>query len=495
MPRRRSTVAGRTLGFLAAGVAALVVIVAATVWLAVRTTDHAAEVRAAQQVRAVASSMLSLLLDAETAQRGFLITGQEEYLEPYEAARSRLAADLDTLRQRAADGSESAQRIAELSRLIDDKLAELARTIGLARSGERDAAVAIVRSDRGKAVMDQIRGVIGPLITRSDQRVLQRLGELQGAARILAWTTAVGAVLILAFAAAASATVLRYTRELAAARGEVETLNRDLEQRVAERTADLSRANDEIQRFAYIVSHDLRSPLVNIMGFTSELEIGNEALKRLVGEESPDAATVEAARVAANQDLPEAVGFIRASTAKMDRLINAILKLSREGRRELMPRSVDLGRLVASTVAAVQHQVESAGARIEVEGRFPTIVSDRLALEQVMGNLLDNALKYLDPGRPGLVSVRAEEAHGRVRVTVEDNGRGIDPRDHERIFELFRRSGAQDRPGEGIGLAHVRATVRRLGGDITVRSRLGEGASFRLDLPMTLPRSDLTGRE
>ena len=495
MPRLGSKFARRTLGFFLAGVAALAVIVGATVWLAIRTTDHAEEVRRARLVRTQASSTLNGLLDAETAQRGFLLTGEDKYLEPYETIRPRLAKDLEILRQLLADGPATPAQLEGLASLVDQKLGELAQTIAMAKAGDHDGALAIVRSDRGKAVMDRIRGIIGPLIGWADERTLQSLADLNTAARTLAWTTAVGSLLILTFAVAAALTVLRYTRELATARSEVETLNRELEQRVAERTADLTRANDEIQRFAYIVSHDLRSPLVNIMGFTSELEIGNEALKRLVGEESPDAATVEAARVAANQDLPEAVGFIRASTAKMDRLINAILKLSREGRRELMPRSVDLGRLVASTVAAAQHQVESAGARIEVAGRFPTIVSDRLALEQVMGNLLDNALKYLDPGRPGLVSVRAEEAHGRVQVTVEDNGRGIDPKDHERIFELFRRSGAQDRPGEGIGLAHVRATVRRLGGDITVRSRLGEGASFRLDLPMTLPRSDLTGRE
>ena len=495
MWHRGSAFVRRSLAFVVAGVAALLVIVVATMWLAVRTADHAAGVRDSQLMRARAASVLGLLTDAETAQRGFLITGEEQYLEPYQASRSRLAGELDGLRQLTADAGDAPARMDELTRLANDKLAELARTIELARSGDRAAAIAIVRSDQGKVLMDQIRGVIGPLITRSDQHVLQRLGGLNAAARTLAWTTAVGAVLILLFATAAALTVLRYTRELATARSEVETLNRDLEQRVAERTADLSRANDEIQRFAYIVSHDLRSPLVNIMGFTSELEVGTAALQRLVAEEQPDAAAIEAARVAATRDLPEAVGFIRASTGKMDRLINAILKLSREGRRELVPRSVDLGRLVASTVAAVQHQVESAGARIEVRGRFPTIVSDRLALEQVMGNLLDNALKYLDPGRPGEITVRAEEARGRVQITVSDNGRGIDPKDHERIFELFRRAGAQDRPGEGIGLAHVRAMVRRLGGDITVRSRLGEGASFRLDLPKTLPKSDLTGTE
>jgi signal transduction histidine kinase len=259
-----------------------------------------------------------------------------------------------------------------------------------------------------------------------------------------------------------------------------------LERRVAERTSALARANDEIQRFAYIVSHDLRAPLVNIMGFTKELEVGTAALQKFVAAGSAETADLtEAAQTAANDDLPEAVRFIRASTAKMDTLINAILKMSREGRRELNLEPVDLEKLFASTAASVRHQVDEAGARFELAARAPTIVSDRVALEQIFGNLVDNAVKYLSPDRPGVIKVQVKETD-RVQITVTDNGRGIAPQDHERIFELFRRSGAQDRPGEGIGLAHVRALVRRLGGDITVQSQLGEGAAFQVSLPKSL---------
>ena len=109
------------------------------------------------------------------------------------------------------------------------------------------------------------------------------------------------------------------------------------------------------------------------------------------------------------------------------------------------------------------------------------IVSDRLALEQIFGNLIENALKYLDQAaRPD--QMRASPRR-RVSIEIADNGRGIDPRDHGRIFDLFRRSGAQDQPGEGIGLAHVRALGHRLGGTITVESALGLGATFRVHCP------------
>ncbi len=108
----------------------------------------------------------------------------------------------------------------------------------------------------------------------------------------------------------------------------------------------------------------------------------------------------------------------------------------------------------------------------------------------MFGNLIDNAVKYLKPGRPGRIIVRSVRAGSRVTIEVQDNGRGIAPQDHERIFELFRRSGVQDQAGDGIGLAHVRALVRRLGGDITVESTLGEGSTFRVRLPRTLSISD-----
>jgi signal transduction histidine kinase len=116
-------------------------------------------------------------------------------------------------------------------------------------------------------------------------------------------------------------------------------------------------------------------------------------------------------------------------------------------------------------------------------GALPSIVSDRLALEQIFSNLLDNALKYRKKDVPGRVEVRGRSTASQLIYEVEDNGRGIDPKDHERVFDLFRRAGEQDRPGEGIGLAHVRALVRRLGGNMSLKSELGQGSTFVVALP------------
>ncbi|MGY4288590.1 signal transduction histidine kinase [Bradyrhizobium sp. LM2.7] len=115
---------------------------------------------------------------------------------------------------------------------------------------------------------------------------------------------------------------------------------------------------------------------------------------------------------------------------------------------------------------------------------MPDIVSDRLALEQIFSNLIDNAIKYLKAGVPGAITVCGRTKFGYAIFEVTDNGRGIDPKDHQRIFDLFRRAGTQDKPGQGIGLAHVRALVRRLGGTMSVSSELNVGSTFTVTLPI-----------
>lgn len=483
MPLFASSFARRTIAFLAAGVLALLGIVGASAWLSVRTAQHAEEAVAEREIRALTTSLLAATIDAETGQRGYLLTGEARYLGPFERAQPRLRGDLANLRERVGKDPAQLAAVNELAKVLDAKMAELTETIEQAKAGQRDAAIRTVLSDRGRLLMENARSQLARLISTAEGRVAARLQAVNDGAEILAWVTATGSLLIVLFAAAASWTVVTYTRELVAARVELQGLNAGLEERVAERTEALTRANDEIQRFAYIVSHDLRSPLVNIMGFTSELEAAMKTVGPFV---AGDATLAERARAATEEDIPEALRFIRASTGKMDGLINAILKLSREGRRELRPESVDLVALFKNAAASVRHQTDEVGAEIVVPSSAPAVVSDRLAMEQVVGNVVDNAVKYLAHDRPGRIVITAGETARRVHIDITDNGRGIAEQDHERIFELFRRAGAQDRPGEGIGLAHVRALVRRLGGDITVQSELGRGTTFRIELPRRL---------
>jgi signal transduction histidine kinase len=300
-----------------------------------------------------------------------------------------------------------------------------------------------------------------------------------------------GAAMIILIGGLSVALVQRNARQREAARNELAVMYANLERIVEYRTSDLTEANEEVQRFAYIVSHDLRSPLVNIMGFTSELETLRQEIFDQVGKLSAQLLELNAQAAAAEaegaidrlgKEFDEAIGFIKTSIGNMDRLINAVLKLSREGRRQFDPQALDMDRLVDGLVRNVAHRVEELGATISV-GRLPEVESDRLALEQIFANLIDNALKYRRKETPLRIEIsgRANATHAIYEVT--DNGRGIDSRDHTRVFELFRRSGPQDRPGEGIGLAHVRALVRRMGGSMGLTSVLGQGSTFTVTLP------------
>ncbi len=281
------------------------------------------------------------------------------------------------------------------------------------------------------------------------------------------------------------AKVVERTTDLIRAQRQLRDTNRNLEAMVEARVAELKLANDEIQRFAYIVSHDLRAPLVNVLGFTSELDALRGDLAAFlheVAERAPDLVTSDR-RIAIETDLPEALGFIRASTQKMDRLINAILKLSREGRRKLTPEPIDVAALVEAQGKSLSRQLAARDAKLLIEGDLPPLNSDRLAVEQIFGNLIENAVKYLAAGRPGRVAVSGRADGAWLHYAITDNGRGIEAKDLERIFELFRRSGEQDTAGEGIGLAYVRNLGRRLGGNVTVSSDYGIGSTFTVSLP------------
>lgn len=320
-----------------------------------------------------------------------------------------------------------------------------------------------------------------------EQRLLSTRTDQQQVAVSRFWIVLplVGGLLVLV-AVASVLSIRRFTSELARSKDELQAMNEGLEDAVQVRTRDLQRANEEIQRFAYIVSHDLRSPLVNVMGFTAELDTSRKLLEKLIDdaeEKAPELLTNDI-KLAAREDLPEAIGFIRSSTQRMDRLINAILRLSREGRRALAPEMLDTTAIVQNAIDAIRHRIDEVGADVRIEGTLPAVQCDRVAFEQILSNLIENAIKYAAPGRAGEVRVRGSASLGRATFDVIDNGRGISPHDHERIFDLFRRSGVQDQPGEGIGLAHVRALAHRLGGTVDVESELDKGATFKVILPV-----------
>lgn len=445
-----------------------------------RTVEHA------QLMRRASRTTLIAMLNAETAQRGFLLTGRSDFLQPYRDAKAEIEPALAFLDEGAAQDPTLKATVEPIHRLADQKWAEMERTVTLAQQGRIGQSIQSVRSGEGMRYMNELRVAVDAFDALKSARIAERRQASERFGILTVTMNAIAGLLMIVLALLSAWMVRRYVSEIQTARMTLDAANAGLEDKVRERTGDLMRANEEIQRFAYIVSHDLRAPLVNVMGYTSELEqagkVVNQAIEAAEKTRVVDPDVVTAVR----EDMPEAIGFIRASTEKMDRLINAILKLSREGRRNLAPETLDMTAMAQAVADSVHHQTEASGARIEVQA-LPTIESDRLSMEQIVGNLIDNAVKYLDSSRPGEIVVSGEDVPGGwVVYRVADNGRGIAPRDHERIFELFRRSGKQDRSGEGLGLAFVRNSVRRIGGTIDVESELGKGSTFLLKFPKRL---------
>jgi PAS domain S-box-containing protein len=262
------------------------------------------------------------------------------------------------------------------------------------------------------------------------------------------------------------------------------TESKRAEERLQRYSAELAETNEELKRFTYIVSHDLRAPLLSLKGFASELRFSLDTIRRPAEALLASLPEVERAAVAQalHESVPEALGFIESSVTRMDHLIAALLRLSRVGYREFHMEELDTGALLQDTLRTLAHQIESRKVQLTV-GPLPHVVSDRTALEQVFSNLMNNAVVYLDPGRPGQIEVSAEETAEAFVFHVRDNGRGIAEEDMDKVFAPFRRAGPQDVPGEGMGLAYVRALLHRLGGRIECQSQPGVGTTFSFTLP------------
>jgi signal transduction histidine kinase len=480
---------------LSAGFLVLVAISAASVLFVNKARDDGGWVVHTLEVENQTDALLLEIQRAESGARGYLLTKGPEFLAQHETAVSRIIPDLDKLNDLSKDNPVQVANIKRLRGAIETRLGQFALEMNFAKQNEPEKATALVLEAAGGDTTSTIRDAASAMHEEEAQLFALRTDNADRSQKLASTVTIAGSGLVIALAGISIFLVRRESQARDEAEARLRDNNLNLEATVDERTADLREANDEIQRFAYIVSHDLRSPLVNIMGFTSELEeLRNDIFRRIAALAQVAPETVPALAADAepelegqdqhlSSDFSEALGFIKSSIAKMDRLITAILNLTREGRRRFEPVRVDTRELIEGIVKTLAHQADEAKAEIRI-APLPPVVSDRLALEQIFSNLIDNAIKYLRPGVPGEIAVRGRTKLGFAVFEISDNGRGIDSKDHQRIFDLFRRAGTQDKPGQGIGLAHVRALVRRLGGTMTVSSELHHGSTFTITLPI-----------
>ena len=246
--------------------------------------------------------------------------------------------------------------------------------------------------------------------------------------------------------------------------------------------AELAEKTKELEQVIYLTSHDLRSPLVNIQGFSKELD---EALKKFYAVlnkiDIPPALRKKLASTM-NGDLAKSLQYIIASSAKMDSLLSGLLKLSRMGRDTLRIKKLDMSKLISKVISSFEFQIKEVDATVKVE-ELPPCYGDETQIDQVFSNLVGNALKFLDPKRRGVIRVSGKEEKEQAVYCVEDNGIGIAEKDKDAIFEMFRKLNPDDKRGEGLGLTIVRKILDRHGGKVWVESEPGKGSKFYVSLP------------
>jgi PAS domain S-box-containing protein len=279
-------------------------------------------------------------------------------------------------------------------------------------------------------------------------------------------------------------------------------LNASLEDRVARRTAELERTNRELEDrrrenelFVYSVSHDLRSPLVNLQGFSEELRRSCQDLRELMADSKVPAPIRERGAAIVDSDIAEAVQYINSAVTRLGNIIAALLRLSRAGRIEYQPQMVDMQTLMQQVVTSHGLEISHTEAEVTLSELLPAWC-DAGAIEQVFANLLQNALCYRAAGRKATIKLgmaaadkvcpdaanRRGDPETMRTYYLSDNGLGIPAALHRKVFQAFQRFHPQAGSGEGIGLTLVRRVVERNGGQIWFESEEGIGTTFYVSL-------------
>jgi two-component system, chemotaxis family, sensor kinase Cph1 len=255
------------------------------------------------------------------------------------------------------------------------------------------------------------------------------------------------------------------------------------EEQLIKIAAELAEKNKELEAIVYTVSHDLRSPLVNVQGFGKQLQRACDTITAAADAAGENGAVpVEKLKQPTRVAIPQALRFINAGVAKMEALLAGLLRYSRLGRVALTIKPINMNGMISEVLAAMKFQLDEARVEVRVE-TLPVCEGDAVQTSQVFSNLIDNALKYRDPARPLRIHIRGAVRDGQAVYEIADNGVGIAPQHQAKVFEIFHRLNPDTTAGEGLGLTIAQRVLERQRGRIWVESESGKGSTFFVSLP------------
>jgi two-component sensor histidine kinase/CHASE3 domain sensor protein len=442
MPISSRFVVNSTIFLLAVGFLALIGIIAMTVWLGENAQRYADDTNRSREVRVSAVELRNAVQSAEASQRGFLVGGNEIYLAPYASAKAEALIQFEHLKAQLAASPSSERMMLRLSDVVAEKIAEMDRTISLKSDMQDAEALAVFRSNRGKALMDEANVFLSSIIRNSDERLTSGLAEQRRNATWLRWVSIIGGLVIIAVVGGVTATILRYASEIEETRDQVQDLNASLEQRVKDRTADLIQARDKAEVLLAEVNHRVANSLSLVA-----------SLVRLQSNAVTDQVAKEA---------------LQETQARIDAISSVHKRLYSSGDAKFVELDEYLSSLLKNVEAAMHDEGHGASLRCELEPlKLKTDSSVNLAV--IVIEWVTNAFKYAYPDRTGEVRVRLKRlGDGRAELVVEDDGIG--------------RSAEGAPRGSGLGTRIVSAMARTIGAEVEYVAR-HPGTGARLAFP------------
>ena len=405
--------------------------------------------------------LLSLLKDMETGQRGYIITGDSEFLEPYNTAKSKIKAETDSLNKLINDNEPQMNLLeGRILTAIHNKSTDLESSINIVNTFGRDSAARRVDTKIGKAHMDTLRILVQDLIQRErallsqQNQKLDRNTRLEDTIRFFAFTL-IGLTSMMALIM-----LIQKQRSINELIDSLKKSNEELEQRVKDRTKQLVEANHAKDHFLGIASHDLKVPISGVLGL---IELMNLENKNRPEKEA------------------EYLSYMQDSCNNMQRLISNLLDINRieRGATNIKKQDVNLKRLLTKLEREFSHQAKKKNIELVINSIDEVISTDMDALSRVLENLLSNAIKF--SAGDSRIHLRTANIGDSIKFEIIDQGPGIPSEDIPKLFGKFQRLTNQPTGGEGstgLGLSIVKELTILLGGEIGVTSKVGEGTIF-----------------